>query len=206
MLRTKNFRIGYKLCFGLLGFSAIVTEIATTTARGTFRPANFFSYFTIETNILVAAVLILSAIATARGKNEKLALWRGVATLAILVVGLGFSLLLAGLENTEFTAVPWDNMVLHYIMPVAVLLDWLIDRPKRQILLGQALLWLLFPLAYVVYSLVRGPIVGWYPYPFLDPGHSGYPKVLAVVTGLMILSLILAWAVAKLSGKKHFSR
>src|SRR5882724_3529438 len=104
MQQNKNMLIGYKLVFGLLGFSAIVTEIATIVERGRFNPANFFSYFTIETNILVAVILLLSAVATACGKNKILDAWRGAITVYALVVGLGFSLLLAGLENAEFTA------------------------------------------------------------------------------------------------------
>lgn len=44
MLQNKKFLISYKLFFALLGFSAIVTEIATAVERGTFNPANFFSF------------------------------------------------------------------------------------------------------------------------------------------------------------------
>lgn len=68
MKQDKKFLIGYKLFFSLLGFGAIITEIATTVERGNFSPTNFFSYFTIETNILVTLTLLLSAIAIAAGK------------------------------------------------------------------------------------------------------------------------------------------
>lgn len=205
MIQNKALRIGYKLFFGLLGLSAIITEIAVIIERGRFNPANFFSYFTIETNILVAVVLLLSAVMTAWGKNTRLDALRAVSTVYILIVGLGFSLLLAGLENTEFTAVPWDNIVLHYIMPVAMLVDWLIDRPKQRLLFKRSLPWLLFPIAYVSYSLVRGAITGWYPYPFLDPSENGYAAVAIIVTGIVVMALVLIWFVCKLSGKKRAS-
>jgi hypothetical protein len=197
---NKKLLVGYKLLFGLLGFSAIVTEIATIAARGRFNPANFFSYFTIESNVLVAAVLLVSAIATAWGKNAKLNGLRGATTVYILVVGLGFSVLLAGLENTEFTAVPWDNVVLHYIMPIAMLADFMLDRPSRQLRFAPALLWLGFPVAYAAYSLVRGAIAGWYPYPFLDPAVRGYAAVFVTIGGLVTLGIGLVWLVVKLSG------
>lgn len=202
MLQNKKLLIGYKLFFALLGFSAIVTEIATITERGRFNPANFFSFFTIESNILVFVVLLLSAVAVAMGKNGKLDTLRGATTVYILIVGIGFSFLLAGLEDVALTAVPWDNTVLHYIMPIAMLVDFLIDRPKRKLAFKQSLYWLLFPIAYVAYSLTRGALVGWYPYPFLNPDINGYGEIAFTASCLLVLGLALVWGVCKLSGKR----
>ncbi len=202
MIQSKNTLIGYKLFFGLLGFSAIITEIATIIERGRFSPVNFFSYFTIETNILVFVTLLLSAIAVAMGKNSKLDVLRSAVTVYILIVGIGFSVLLAGIEGITLTAVPWDNVVLHYIMPVAMLIDFLIDRPKRTIQFKKSLPWLLFPVVYVTYSLIRGALTGWYPYPFLNPEPNGYGGVAFTVLGLLVLSLGLSWVITKLSGKQ----
>lgn len=206
MKQNKKFLVGYKLFFGLLGFSAIVTEVATIVERGTFNPVNFFSYFTIETNLLVAAILLLSAIATAWGKNARLDVLRSAVTAYILIVGLGFSLLLSGLENTQFTAVPWDNIVLHYIMPLAMLVDWLLDRPKRALSFVPSLKWLLFPVVYIGYSLVRGSITGWYPYPFLNPDLNGVGAVVVAITGMLVLSVALIWSLCRLSAKPAQSR
>ncbi len=206
MLQNKKLLIGYKLLFGLLGFSAVVTEIATIVERGRFNPANFFSYFTIESNILVFVTLLLSAIAVAWSRNNKLDELRSAVTVYILVVGIGFSFLLAGLEDVALTAVPWDNIVLHYIIPAAVAIDFLIDRPKRKLGFKQSLLWLLFPMAYLAYSLIRGAVIGWYPYPFLDPATKGYGSIAITAACLMILGLGLIWLVTRLSGKrKHES-
>lgn len=200
-------RTSYKMLFGLLGFSAIVTEIATLVERGRFNPVNFFSFFTVESNVLVVVILLLSALATAAGKNDKLDVWRSAITVYILIVGIGFSWLLAGLENTQFTAVPWDNIVLHYIMPAAMLGDFLLDRPRQRMAFRWALTWLLFPIGYVGYSLIRGSAVGWYPYPFLNPAREGgYGAVFLTIVALIILATILTWIVvsmAKLSGRSR---
>lgn len=202
MIQNKSLLIGYKLFFGLLGFSAIITEIATIIERGHFNPVNFFSYFTIETNVLVVITLLLSAIAVAMGKNGKLDVLRSATTVYILIVGIGFSVLLAGIDGITLTAVPWDNVVLHYIMPVVMVIDFLVDRPKSKILFRKSLVWLMFPIIYVAYSLLRGVLVGWYPYPFLNPEPNGYGAVAVTVVGLLILSLSLIWIVAKLSIKR----
>lgn len=201
MVQNKKLLIGYKLFFALLGFSAIVTEIAVIIERGRFNPANFFSFFTIETNILVFITLLLSAVAVALGKNSKLDVLRGAVTVYILIVGIGFALLLAGLEGVNLTAVPWDNTVLHYILPIAVLVDYLVGRPKRKLVFSKSLGWLLFPAVYVAYSLIRGSIVGWYPYPFLNPDTNGYQSVALTALGLLVLGVVLVWGVCKLSGK-----
>jgi hypothetical protein len=184
--------VTYKLFFGLLGFSAIVTEIAVLAQRGLFNGINFFSYFTIQTNILVVVAFLLSVIATAAGKKYRaLDVLRAATTVYILVVGIGFAVLLSGLEGVALTAVPWDNLVLHYIIPGAVLLDFIIDRPHTLIRFKTGLVWVLYPLAYVAYSLIRGESTGWYPYPFLNPNVSSYGSIAATVAGLTFLGIML---------------
>ncbi len=188
--------IAYKTFFALLGFAAIITEIAVTIERGVFNPANFFSFFTIQNNILVVVTLLLSALVVASGKSKRwLDVLRSITTVYILVVGIGFAVLLSGLQGVALTAVPWDNTVLHYIVPIAVLIDFIIDRPSRKLSFKKALIWIAYPLLYVVYTLVRGPITGWYPYPFLNPANGGYGPVLVSVAGLLLLGIIIIWFV-----------
>lgn len=189
----------------MLGFSAIVTEIATLSERGSFNPANFFSFFTIESNLVAVVILILSALALSCGKQGKrMAILRGANTLNMIVVGIVFTLLLSGLD-VQLTAVPWDNTVLHYIIPVVVALDWFIDTPRVYIAFKQALVWMVFPIAYLLYSLIRGYFVGWYPYPFLNPTKNGYLKVALTCLVIALGSAGLIWALArftKLNSKK----
>ena len=175
----------------LLGFSALVTEIATLVAAGHFVPGNFFSFFTVESNALAVLSLLLSSFATAAGRSpERLRLFRGAVTLYMTTTLLVFIVLLSGLPAAQLTAVPWDNTVLHYIMPVVIILDWLLLDRGEAIAVRQALLWLVFPLLYLVYSLVRGAIVGWYPYPFLNAAEHGYLRV--VGTSVVIAAVLVA--------------
>ncbi len=90
------------------------------------------------------------------------------------VVGVVFAILLRGVDLGSL--LPWVNVVLHYIMPVAVVVEWMIQSsPARtgaqRWLIGQTV-----PLLYLAYVLIRGAIVGWYPYPFLDPELGGYGR------------------------------
>jgi hypothetical protein len=194
MAANKNFLITYKLFFALLGFSSIITEIAVLNDRGKFNPANFFSYFTIEANIIVVAVLMASALFVRQGKSGSwMTFLRGASTFFITTVLVVFVFLLANIKNAEFTAVPWDNTVLHYIIPIVVLVDWLIDPPKVRIPYRRAFLWLLLPITYVTYSLIRGAITGWYPYPFLDPSADGYAHVAVSIAPLLAFGAAMVW-------------
>lgn len=189
--RQKRWTIYYRTFFGLLGLSAVFTEITVLIGRGQFNPANFFSYFTIESNILAASVLLIAAHTSSSTRG--IALLRGAMTLYMVMTGVVFALLLSGLKDVSFTAVPWDNVVLHYIMPVAVLIDWLLDTPRFRLTWRRALAWLVFPLVYVAYSLARGPWVNWYPYPFLNPETQGYVGVVTTSVGIVIFAMIVVW-------------
>jgi hypothetical protein len=193
----RNVLIGYRIFFALLALSAVVTELSTLAERGTLVPVNFFSFFTIESNIFAAGVLILSSLALARDSHDKsLAMLRGATTLYMAITGIVFSVLLAGLDD-QLTAVPWDNTVLHYIMPIAVAADWFIDLPKIRIALKSALVWLAFPIAYVAYSLIRGHFATWYPYPFLNPSKQGYIGVATTCAAIVLGATTLVWLLTR---------
>ncbi|HEY8886043.1 MAG TPA: Pr6Pr family membrane protein [Candidatus Microsaccharimonas sp.] len=202
----RNYLVGYKVFFGLLGFSAIVTEIAAIAVRGRWNPGNFFSFFTIESNILAVVSLLIGAfLIYAKKKSKKADYFRGAVTLYMVITGIIFSVLLSGIEGISLTAVPWDNVVLHYIIPVAIALDWIADR-SVYISFKKALPWLAFPILYLVYSLLRGPIVGWYPYPFLNPANGGYGTVFVTSVIIAIVGVVLVYVVTRFSGKTKTSK
>ncbi|WP_141433919.1 Pr6Pr family membrane protein [Bacillus sp. 03113] len=186
-MEKRSVIVGYRLFLSTLTFSAVITQFIMRSQTKPFNPVNFFSYFTIESNILAATILALSCFSTAKyGRFEQLGILRGAATVYIVTTGFIYFLLLRGLEESLQTPIPWVNVVLHYIMPIGALLDWVINPPIKRITWINTLSWLLFPLVYVVYSLVRGPFVDWYPYPFLDPRDGGYGMVAAYSLGITI--------------------
>ena len=96
--------------------------------------------------------------------------------LYIFIVGLVYNLVLRGIVT--LTGLDWivDNL-LHVIVPVLYVLYWLIFTPKKILQWKNILPWLIFPAVYLIYSLLRGPVADWYPYPFLHAGKLGYEKV-----------------------------
>lgn len=174
----------YRAGFGVLGVVAIGTQLADLAAKGVLNPVNFFSYFTILSNSLAVAVLLAGATVWRNQRSATIDMVRGAATLYMTVTLIVYALLLSGTDVD--TAIPWVNSVVHQLLPVVMIVDWLIDPPDTRLSFRQGLAWLIPPLAWIVYTMIRGPIAGWYPYPFLDPANGGYGSV--AVTSLVILA------------------
>lgn len=178
---------------GIVGALAIISQLMTSINAGR-DIVNFFSFFTIESNILGVGLLILLGIGGLLDRQiDRFAYPRGAITLYMIMVGVIYILLLSGNEVALQTTIPWVNIVLHYLLPAFFALDWLLFPPVRAIMLKKALIWLLFPLAYLCYSLIRGSFVNWYPYPFLDPRLNGWGSL--IITSLIITagSLFCLW-------------
>lgn len=193
----------YRISFSLITIVAIIVQFVSSSDRPNFSPVNFFSFFTIESNILAAGILLIGAFLALRKKRTG-ASWdliRGGATLYMAMTGIIYALFLSGLEVSLQTTIPWVNTVLHYIMPFVMVIDWLIDPPSGRVPLKKALLWVMYPLVYVAYSLIRGHFTDWYPYPFLNVGEHGYQAVLvnSLVISLGVIGLVV---VLGLSGKR----
>jgi hypothetical protein len=200
MVKNKKLLISYKLFFGMLGLSGVATEIIVLIYRGTFVPGNFFSFFTIQSNVFASVLLLVGAALLLKRKGLYACdMWRGAAVLYMSVTGIIFAILLSGLDTGVLTAIPWDNTVLHYIMPLAVFGDWLIDTPKRRILFRQAIVWLAYPIVYLLYTLIRGHFAAWYPYPFLDVSEKGYIAVLSASVVVAAVVAGLAWLMSRIS-------
>jgi len=179
----------YRLGFGLLTIVAILAQMLDLSGKGTFDPVNFFSYFTIQSNLIGVAVFLLGA---ARWRAPRSASWdlvRGGSVVYLTVTFVVFAILLS---NTDVdTAVPWVNAVVHEVFPIAVIADWLIDPPRAGLTLRQGLVWLVYPLVWTGYVLVRGALVGKYPYPFLDPANGGYGTVAVYILAILVFGVLL---------------
>jgi len=191
-MKTISLAIG-RIIFGIIGLGAIVYQLHDSIkyARSIL---NFFSFFTIESNILAVIILLaLGSIALIKKNDDKLALIRGAITLYMTMTGIIYVLLLSGNEVALQTTVPWVNITLHYVLPLVLIVDWLVFPPRVYISFQKAMWWLVFPIVYLVYSLVRGSYKGWYPYPFINPVVNGWPTV-------VVMSILIAFGVVILAG------
>jgi hypothetical protein len=145
----------------------------------------FFSFFTILTNLLVTVGYLAPLLApgTAVGRVMARAAVRGGTLVYIVVVGVVYNLLLRQLYHPKGWAKAADVLV-HDAAPVFYLLYWLLFARKAGLRAAHAGKWLLYPLAYLIYTMLRGAVVGYYPYPFVDVAVLGYARVLMNAAGL----------------------
>ena len=190
---TKQKIVGIlRVAFGALGLVALTVGYDRDFHTGD--AVNFFFYFTDLSNILGACVLLYGGFAALRGRaGVPDDLVRGAAVLYLVITGLVYWTLLANTINAQ--TIGWENDVVHGVMPAVLVLDWLISPPTKRLSFGKAGRWLAFPILYLAVSLIRGPIVRWWPYDFLDPTQpGGYAHVTTwsfIVTGIFVLFMLL---------------
>lgn len=175
----------YMVATAAVGASALLLQfplsIAISCANGmTLGGAviTYFSFFTILTNLAVVVGLALSFAAPDSDLGRFASRPEVVAGLgvSIAIVGTGYSLLLRNLWAPEGLQLIVD-FVLHDLVPLLYVAYWLLFVPKRGLRWKSVPQWLTYPLAYFGFVLLRGAISGRYPYPFIDAGAVGYPRV-----------------------------
>ncbi|MFD8736296.1 Pr6Pr family membrane protein [Streptomyces sp. NPDC059618] len=182
---------------------AAATGVAIELKLGS--PLHVLSYFTIQTNLLVAVVFAVSARRAWSARRPLPAALTGGTLIYISITGLVYHLLLAN-ESTPFsmtggtgTPAGWQavaNQLLHTVTPIAVALDWLLLTRPAPLALRSAATWLIYPLVYLAFSLARGAMLSpgtpaRYLYPFVDADRHGYGGVLGntAVLGLAFYAL-----------------
>ena len=194
MARSRRRTVGAaaRLIAAVLVVAAVAATFAATSP---VRPENFFGFFTVQGNLIGAAVALIGAVRLVRGTPATTA-WtvvRWCAAAYLVVVGLVYWALLAPLGAAGGVPVPWANLVLHGVVPAAALLDWLLLRDRVRPSLPLLPLVLAYPLLWTAVVLVRGATDGWVPYPFLNPAQGG-----AVVAAWVALVAGVFTAVAAL--------
>lgn len=184
----------WRRIFGLVGLAALALQYVLmlgTPGMGVGElTLNFFSYFTILTNVLMTLAMLIPAALPDTSVGRALAgpRLRSGVTLYAAVVGLVYHFLLHA---------TWDpqgwlllvNILLHYVMPAAMVLDWLMFTPKGRLGASDAPRWLAFPLLYGGWTLIHGLTSGWWPYWFINLDALGTIRAAINFGGLLAFFL-----------------
>jgi hypothetical protein len=184
-------------------------------------------YFTAQSNLLTLAYFVGALFwMVRRGTTEAPApRWRGAVTLWILITGLiSHFMLNHGADPLPGLAAadPLDALtnrslfLVHYVVPVLVLVDWVAFGPHRVVRWRDVPLWIAYPLGYGLMIEARGALLPAapvrFPYFFLDPTSHGYGWValqfvqLAVIFGLLGLLVVGLDRLAALAGTQRAPR
>ena len=153
------------------------------------RTYRFFAYFTIQSNILVAVV---STVLVRDPLLDRPA-WRVVrlaGLVGITVTGLVHFFLLRPLLDLDGANWVADKL-LHMVVPVLAVAAWAWVGPRPRFTWREAAYALVWPLAWLAWTLVVGQVDGWVPYPFLDASEEGWGSVAVVSVGITVLFVAL---------------
>lgn len=156
----------------------------------------YFSFFTILTNI--GAVLVHTSLLSSSGYAWLPAFagarMRAGVAVSIALVFIVYITVLAPLQRLE--GLFWFcNLLLHYVTPVVFVLWWLVAGASGSTRWSDIPVWMVYPVAYLVFVLVRAPLAGEVPYPFLDVAKDGAASVAisaVSVTGLFLVLSVVA--------------
>jgi hypothetical protein len=167
----------------------VVGTLAGTQFLG--RLLRMVSFFTIQSNALAGLVSLQLALRPDRDGSG----WRVLrlaALIGITVTGIVYSAVLAATHDPS----GWDeitsNTLLHYVVPIMVVLGWVMFGPRPRIWVRTVLLAMIWPVLWLGYTLVHGALSNWYPYPFVDVEAHGYARVRVSCLGITVVFAVIA--------------
>jgi len=189
-----------RIAAGAAVLVAIVTQIVSRVAGGVFDPAEYFSFFTIQSGLINIVILAVGGVMALRLPHDTVVYTtvRASVVAYAVVTGIVYNLLLRGAPERELVGPQWPTEILHVVAPIVIVLDWLLS-PGRPALPWSALrVALVYPVAWLAYTLLRGVATGLYPYPFIDPATNGWGSVIAYIAGLTafifaLVALVIAY-------------
>jgi hypothetical protein len=197
-----------RILVALAILGSITWQITDRLAHGLFRPTEYFSYFSIQTSLIAGATLLWTGVTSWSGRAESKAqvIVRLAATACYILVSLAYNLLLRGTANDprdgnyDWPVLP--NEIIHVWAPLALTVGWLLVQGQVRLKLRAALWVAVYPLAWLIFSVLRGLATGWWPYWFIDPtgdgGVAGMFTYIGAITVFLILLGIILIALSRL--------
>ncbi|TDH27053.1 hypothetical protein EXU57_09655 [Segetibacter sp. 3557_3] len=193
----------------ILGWLAVLLQfilmLQNSPASNGEAVVRFFSFFTILSNTLATVCYTKAALEKA-GSTSFFTAPRTISaiTVYILIVGIVYNLVLRFLWAPTGLQKIVDEL-LHSVNPALFLLFWIQYVPKQVLRWKDAFSWLLFPLAYIVFVLVRGSFSGYYPYPFINVRKLGFERTMMnsfyLFIAFLVLSLLLVGVAKLIAGR-----
>lgn len=197
-------RLNARVLHGLLALvpaAGIALELSRALSEGpgdagtlTERLVRLFSYFTIQSNVLVLVASVLLALRPAR-PGRVMAVLHLDALLCIAVTGVVYHTVLADRGAVLTPSGELANLLLHTVSPIGTWVVWLLAGPRPRFGGGTVAWSVAFPLVWITCTFARGAATGWYPYPFLDVGVTGPARAALntalVAVGFLVLALLV---------------
>jgi hypothetical protein len=156
---------------------------------GVARAFNSFAYFTTQSNLIVGATVLLLALRLDR-TSTLFRVFRLDGLVMIVITGVVFHTMLAGLLELQGWASA-GNQLVHTAVPIMAVLGWLLFGPRGLISWRTIGLSVIYPILWVVFTMTRGALTDWYPYPFLQVDEVGVLSVALTLLGITVAFVLL---------------
>lgn len=190
----------FRLLVAVLEVVALVGNFEYVLGFRFFATANFFSYFTVQSAMIAVATLVIAGAFALLAPSDPawLGILRTMVTVYVLASGIVFGLIVAQASTRDYRVdVPWSDTLLHFVVPALAVIAWTTDSVLA---VNPRVPWstvgwaLVYPSLWLVYTLVRGADVGWYPYFFLDEAQVDGPVGVALYCGLVVAIFVVLTA------------
>ena len=182
--------------------AAVSAQYAHSASLGPVNPTRFFGYFTIQSNLLAAAALLIAAVVglSRRRPAEWLVIARACVTTYMATTGVVFALLLRESTAAADFNLHWADDVMHVWVPIYVAADWLLFADRPPVRWNRFWIILIYPVVWAAATLLRGSLIdGFFAYPFLNPATAGgvgavVIYIVAIAGFIGIVGVLAVWA------------
>lgn len=179
---------------------ALIFQIVEKVVNHDMIADQYFSYFTILTTMITAVVLAVGGIMAARRPVDSVPYT--IARLSVLsyavVTAIVYNLLLRGIPDEGYVVTPWPGEIMHVWMPAFIVLDWFLSPGRPRLRWTALRIVVIYPLAWAAFTLIRGAITDWVPYPFFE-FSTGFVSIAAYILAIAVFilgvaSIGIAWS------------
>jgi hypothetical protein len=150
------------------------------------------AYFTFLSALLVCVTSLLLAIRPDRTSAVFHTL-RLAGVIQVIITGVVFNLLLRSDGELEGVWL-FNDQVLHMAVPVLVPVVWLVLGPHGNVSLRIVAASAFLPMLWLAATLLRGPVLDWYPYIILDVPGRGWAGVAPYIVSILVAFVGMAAA------------
>ena len=205
IIKNRTVQLLFQTVYCTLGIIGLFTSLGLFNAEFN---GDFYVYYTNLSNYICTGFMLASLVFTVKSANKK---EDGACTLAptfkfmcmimIAVTFLVYNILLAKDKTATEYFTSLNNLIMHLILPVMFIIDWVLFYEHGKTKWSYPLLSLIMPLIYVAFILIRSAIVNHettsvvYPYFFLNVSKLGWGGFFMWLFILIAIFVVIGYAI-----------
>lgn len=205
-MNNRYYSIGYKIVFIVLCLWGLSLHLGLWEGEFRWRVLN---YYTLLSNLICLIYMIWGLSLNYMDSDKNAGVYDTASRIeagvvfCITITMLIYNFILAPIQismGLEYKVFSVSNILLHYILPTLMILDWLLFARKGAVKQYDPFIWLSIPYLYFIFILIRAHLVGViprtkspYPYQFMDVDALGWEHFFINAAGLTLFFLVVGY-------------